>query len=76
MEMKLHLAETGARELRETVEVVRSILFAGEEPTVSRWSAVAISELTERWIVMDPRVDARTTDAVGSTAVQWLVVIA
>jgi hypothetical protein len=76
MEMKFDFAKACLRELRESVEVLRSILFAGEEPTVSRWSTVAIAELTELWVTVDPRLHARASDVVGSTAMKWFVVVA
>ena len=46
MKMELDFAKARARELREAIEIVRAIFLAGEEPAVSRWSAVAISKLT------------------------------
>jgi hypothetical protein len=75
MEMKLHLTKACLRELRETVEIVRPVFLAGEEPAVSRRTTVAISKLTELGIAIDPRVDACTTDIVGGSAVEWLVVV-
>jgi hypothetical protein len=76
VQVKLDLAEAYLRELREAVEEVRSIFFAGKEPTVSRWPTVAISKLTELRVAVDPRVDARATDVVRSTTVQRFIVVA
>ena len=76
VQVKLDFAEAGVRELGELIEEVRAIFFAGEEPTMSRWSTVAIAELTELWITVDPRLHARTSDVVGSTAMKWFVVVA
>src|SRR5262249_37766531 len=70
------LAETLLHELRECVEVVRAILLAREEPTVARGPAIAIAELAELGIPIDPRVDACATDHVRCAAVQRLGVVA
>ena len=76
MEMKLDFAEAGFRELREPVEIFGSILLAGKEPTMSRRAPVAISELTELRVCVDPRFDTCATDVVGSATVKWFVVVA
>jgi hypothetical protein len=77
MEMKLDLAVTGARELGETIEKVRSIFFAGEEPAVARRSTVAVAKARrELRVALGPGIDTRASDLVAGTAPQRLVVIA
>jgi hypothetical protein len=75
MEVKLDLAEAGARERRELIEEARPVLLAGKEEAVARRTPVAVAELAERRIVLCPRVDAAVADVVGSASPQRLVVI-
>jgi len=76
MEMELDFAEAFLRELGETIEVVRLLLLAREEETVSRRPTVAISKLTELGIVVGPCVDARFRNVVGSAVMMRFVVVA
>src|ERR1044072_9352016 len=76
MEMKLDLTEALLCESRETIEVLGAVLLAGKEPAVPRRPAVAVAELAELWIPVDPRFDARATYIVWRIAVEWFVGIA
>jgi len=66
-----------AREGRELVEEIWSVLFVGKESSVARRATVAVAKFSgEFGIAVGPRVDTCAPDVVGSVAPQGLVVIA
>ena len=76
VEVKLDFSKAASREPGELIEEVRSIFFAGEEPTVPWRPTVAVAKRAERGVPVGPDVDAGVANVVGGTTPQRLVVIA
>jgi hypothetical protein len=63
VEMDLHLAITRTAECREIVEIIRFVLFDGEEKRLSRRSTIAVTTFAEQpGILPDPGLDTPSRD--------------
>ncbi len=76
VKVELDLAKPCTRELRELIEEVWSIFLPREEEAVARWPSIAVTKLTQRRVVIGPRVDTRIAYIIRSAVPQRFVVIA
>ena len=77
MEVQLDLSQARSREIRQQIEILRPILLAREEESVTGSMAVAVAKpVREPWVVPCPSPDAVEPLFDGRAGPEWLVVIA